>query len=105
MPALRRSAALGNISKSAAFGVAQAKHCANFARSAKLGSFGEYCADPATPQAVSLVQLRIPGKAAPPTARRGFLPTTRAEMKARAYSELDVLTFTGHPYLDHAALV
>jgi uncharacterized radical SAM protein YgiQ len=52
---------------------------------------------------VSLVQLRIPGKAAPPTARRGFLPTTRAEMKERGYAELDILIVTGDAYVDHAA--
>jgi uncharacterized radical SAM protein YgiQ len=52
---------------------------------------------------VSLVQLRIPGKAAPPTSRRGFLPTTRAEMQQRGYSELDILIVTGDAYVDHAA--
>lgn len=51
----------------------------------------------------SLVQLRIPGKAAPPSTRRGFLPTTRAEMKERGYSELDILIVTGDAYVDHAA--
>jgi uncharacterized radical SAM protein YgiQ len=52
---------------------------------------------------VNLVQLRIPGKAAPPTPRRGFLPTTRAEMKERGYAELDILIVTGDAYVDHAA--
>jgi radical SAM superfamily enzyme YgiQ (UPF0313 family) len=58
---------------------------------------------PATPLGVNLVQLRIPGKAAPPTPRRGFLPTTRAEMNERGYSELDILIVTGDAYVDHAA--
>jgi uncharacterized radical SAM protein YgiQ len=57
----------------------------------------------ATPHAVSLVKLRIPGKAAPPTARRGFLPTTRAEMQARGYDQLDILIVTGDAYVDHPA--
>ena len=50
---------------------------------AKKRALGEQAADPATPQRVSLVQLRIPGNAAPPTPRRGFLPTTRAEKSCR----------------------
>jgi uncharacterized radical SAM protein YgiQ len=52
---------------------------------------------------VSLVELRIPGKATPPLSRRGFLPTTRAEMKERGYAELDILIVTGDAYVDHAA--
>src|SRR5437868_8095398 len=52
---------------------------------------------------MSLVQLRIPSKAAPPSPRRGFLPTTREEMKERGYSELDILIVTGDAYVDHAA--
>ncbi|HYQ15667.1 MAG TPA: YgiQ family radical SAM protein, partial [Polyangiaceae bacterium] len=52
---------------------------------------------------MTLVQLRIPSKAAPPSPRRGFLPTNRAEMKARGYDELDILIVTGDAYVDHAA--
>ena len=70
---------------------------------AKKRALGEPCPDPATPAHVSLVQLRIPSKAAPPTPRQGFLPTTRAEMKERGYAELDILIVTGDAYVDHAA--
>ena len=33
----------------------------------------------------------------------GFLPTTRAEMDARSWAELDVLLITGDAYVDHAS--
>lgn len=35
------------------------------------------------------------------TQANGFLPTTRAEMEARAWDELDVLLITGDAYVDH----
>src|SRR6202047_1968476 len=52
----------------------------------------------------NLVQL---GKK-PPTGRSGdprrrFLPTTREEMKARGWDELDVLIVSGDAYVDHPA--
>ncbi|HEY8079550.1 MAG TPA: YgiQ family radical SAM protein [Labilithrix sp.] len=36
-------------------------------------------------------------------ARRRFLPTTREEMRARGWDELDVLIVTGDAYVDHPA--
>jgi uncharacterized radical SAM protein YgiQ len=52
---------------------------------------------------MTLAQLRT-GKNGPPArdARR-FLPTTRAEMEARGWDELDVLVVTGDAYVDHPA--
>src|SRR4051812_34298696 len=52
---------------------------------------------------MSLVELRVPSRAQkrPPTSP--FLPTTRAEMEARGWSELDILIVTGDAYVDHPA--
>jgi uncharacterized radical SAM protein YgiQ len=47
---------------------------------------------------MSLVQLR-----SKKTDNRAFLPTTREEMEARGWTELDVLIVTGDAYVDHAA--
>ena len=58
---------------------------------------------------VSLVQIRRKNEAPPPgshTPKRpppGFLPTNRAEMKARGWDELDILIITGDAYVDHPA--
>ena len=61
---------------------------------------------------MSLVELRRKdsrkdgrgdGKNAPPHAARRFLPTTRADMDARGWTELDVLLITGDAYVDHPA--
>ena len=35
--------------------------------------------------------------------RPAFLPTTREEMRARGWDELDVLMVTGDAYVDHPA--
>src|SRR4051812_8784534 len=51
---------------------------------------------------MSLVQLRKSRAAAPRDLRR-FLPTTREEMSARGYSELDILIVNGDAYVDHPA--
>ncbi len=51
---------------------------------------------------MSLVALRVPSKHKPAPAPR-FLPTTRAEMEARGWDELDVLIVTGDAYVDHPA--
>ena len=52
---------------------------------------------------MSLVELRR-GKRAPSAAElRAFLPTSRAEMEARGWEELDVLIVTGDAYVDHPA--
>jgi uncharacterized radical SAM protein YgiQ len=47
-----------------------------------------------------LVQVRR-DRHAPPKDLRAFLPTTREEMTARGWSELDVLIVTGDAYVDH----
>ncbi len=47
----------------------------------------------------SLVRLRKKGR----SDDRGFLPTTRAEMRARGWDELDVLIVSGDAYVDHPA--
>ncbi len=56
---------------------------------------------------MSLVALRTSrsGRAAGARARdlASFLPTTRDEMRARAWDELDVLIVTGDAYVDHPA--
>jgi uncharacterized radical SAM protein YgiQ len=49
----------------------------------------------------SLVQLRTPGRRKVDPA--AFLPTTREEMQARNYRELDILIITGDAYVDHPA--
>lgn len=38
-----------------------------------------------------------------PPERRSFLPTTRADMEARGWTELDVLIVSGDAYVDHPA--
>src|SRR5262249_10204879 len=53
-----------------------------------------------SPPSMSLVQLR--SKHWPPRSR-AFLPTTRAEMDERGWTELDVLIVTGDAYVDHPA--
>src|SRR5689334_2459816 len=53
---------------------------------------------------MQLVQLRAkPGAPRRPDAASSFLPTTRAEMEARGYDELDILIITGDAYVDHPA--
>ncbi len=51
---------------------------------------------------MSLVALRTQGKRVP-VAARPFLPTTREEMEARGWDELDVVLVTGDAYVDHPA--
>ena len=51
---------------------------------------------------MSLVQLRS-SKRAPSRSLTSFLPTTREEMSARGWSELDILIVTGDAYVDHPA--
>src|SRR5260370_40448701 len=49
---------------------------------------------------MDLVQLRNPKR----TPRgNAFLPTTREEMDARGWSQLDILIVTGDAYVDHPA--
>jgi uncharacterized radical SAM protein YgiQ len=52
--------------------------------------------------AVSLVHLRKNASASPRDLRR-FLPTTREEMAARGWDELDILLVNGDAYVDHPA--
>ena len=56
---------------------------------------------------MSLVALRTSrsGRVAGPRARdlQAFLPTTREEMAARGWDELDALIVTGDAYVDHPA--
>jgi hypothetical protein len=51
---------------------------------------------------VSLVQIRKGPHASPRDLRR-FLPTTREEMAARGWDEIDVLIVNGDAYVDHPA--
>ncbi|UQA55709.1 YgiQ family radical SAM protein [Polyangium aurulentum] len=51
---------------------------------------------------MSLVQIRKSANASARDLRR-FLPTTREEMAARGWSELDVLLVSGDAYVDHPA--
>ena len=51
---------------------------------------------------VSLIQLRTSAAASPRDLRR-FLPTTREEMEARGWTELDILLVNGDAYVDHPA--
>jgi uncharacterized radical SAM protein YgiQ len=50
---------------------------------------------------MSFIQLRK--SAAAPRDLRRFLPTTREEMNARGFSELDILIINGDAYVDHPA--
>ena len=47
--------------------------------------------------------LLQPGKKRPGEPRRSFLPTTREDMDARGWSQLDILIVTGDAYVDHPA--
>src|SRR6185436_20891291 len=50
-----------------------------------------------------LVQLRIAKEGRRAGDLTAFLPTTRAEMEARGWRELDILIVTGDAYVDHPA--
>jgi len=52
---------------------------------------------------MSLVQLRNSKRDSSRDPRLDFLPTTREEMLARGWEELDVLLVTGDAYVDHPA--
>src|SRR5215813_9494009 len=52
---------------------------------------------------MSLVQLRVPSRGQKRAAESPFLPTTRAEMDARGWAELDILIVTDDAYVDHPA--
>jgi hypothetical protein len=54
---------------------------------------------------MDLVQIGTPRnkKRDSPRSLPAFLPTTRAEMDARGWDELDVLIVTGDAYVDHPA--
>ena len=52
---------------------------------------------------MSLVALRSSSRGRPVRDPRAFLPTTREEMLARGWEELDVLIVTGDAYVDHPA--
>ncbi len=51
---------------------------------------------------MSLVALRK-NRRAPPRDLRAFLPTTREEMAARGWDELDIVIVSGDAYVDHPA--
>ncbi|HLM71209.1 MAG TPA: YgiQ family radical SAM protein, partial [Polyangiaceae bacterium] len=51
---------------------------------------------------MSLIQLRTSAAASHRDLRR-FLPTTREEMEARGWTELDILLVNGDAYVDHPA--
>jgi uncharacterized radical SAM protein YgiQ len=50
-----------------------------------------------------LVKLRTSSRGRPARNLTAFLPTTRAEMDARGWDELDILIVTGDAYVDHPA--
>ncbi len=52
---------------------------------------------------MDLVQLQNRGKSPRERVLAKFLPTTREEMDARGWSELDILIVTGDAYVDHPA--
>src|SRR5579863_10310148 len=52
---------------------------------------------------MSLVALRTSSRGRPTRDLTSFLPTTREEMSARGWDELDVLVVTGDAYVDHPA--
>jgi uncharacterized radical SAM protein YgiQ len=52
---------------------------------------------------MSLVSLRTSRRGGSARDLRAFLPTTREEMVARGWDELDVLVVTGDAYVDHPA--
>src|SRR5580700_5249908 len=51
----------------------------------------------------SLAQVRTSSRGGPARDLKAFLPTTREEMTARGWDELDVLLVTGDAYVDHPA--
>ena len=51
----------------------------------------------------SLVPIRVSSRGRPVRDLTAFLPTTREEMAARGWAELDVLIITGDAYVDHPA--
>src|ERR1700733_722731 len=55
------------------------------------------------PSAMSLVALRPSARGRPARDLTSFLPTTREEMSARGWDQLDVLIVTGDAYVDHPA--
>jgi uncharacterized radical SAM protein YgiQ len=52
---------------------------------------------------MSLIALRTSSRGRPVRDLTAFLPTTREEMTARGWDELDVLIVTGDAYVDHPA--
>src|SRR5258708_38244362 len=52
---------------------------------------------------MSLVALRTSSVGRVARDTKAFLPTTRAEMEARGWDELDILMVTGDAYVDHPA--
>ncbi|HEX6211765.1 MAG TPA: YgiQ family radical SAM protein, partial [Methylomirabilota bacterium] len=44
-----------------------------------------------------------PGQAGPLLDRARFLPTSRADLQARGWDELDIVVVTGDAYVDHPA--
>ena len=50
-----------------------------------------------------VVQLRTSNKGRAAWDRKAFLPTSREEMEARGWTELDILVVTGDAYVDHPA--
>jgi hypothetical protein len=51
----------------------------------------------------SLVKLRTSSRGGPARSLSAFLPTTREEMRARGWDELDILIVSGDAYVDHPA--
>ena len=52
---------------------------------------------------MSFVPLRPSAGRRPVLPSSAFLPTTREEMRARGWDELDILIVTGDAYVDHPA--
>ncbi|HET9953350.1 MAG TPA: YgiQ family radical SAM protein [Polyangiaceae bacterium] len=52
---------------------------------------------------MAVVPLRVARNSRPALPHSAFLPTTREEMQARGYDELDILIVTGDAYVDHPA--
>src|SRR6187431_1003585 len=52
---------------------------------------------------MSLVELRVPSRAAKRGPNAAFLPTTRADLDERGIEQLDILIITGDAYVDHPA--
>jgi hypothetical protein len=52
---------------------------------------------------MQLVQIGAPSRRRREGSHARFLPTTRADMDARGWTEIDILIVTGDAYVDHPA--